>query len=329
MSPNTRLSNNGPSALARKCADVAVIIRSVHERTEALCESLVAAQVPPDRIVVIHEYPFNESLRKGFEIGLDYDLPWTMYVDADVLIHPTAVSDLLAAASVADNTLFGLQGRILDKFIGGPWDGGPRLYRTSLLRLARPEIPLPGTSGRPESYIHRQMEAKRYGWIQLQTVTGLHDYEQYYSDILRKMILRANKSPGMVSCLLERSRSYLAEDMDFRVANWGLLIGLTTGSSGDGLDARTGQSQASAILCAHGIQEKGPIAAEKYTSFVEKTMVEYVPSESYKAFAEARLATNQRRTKTSPKPRSFKYVPWLTGKALGRISRSLVEWATK
>ena len=327
MISSIRLSNTAPASSIQKHMDVAVIVRGVHERTEALCESLVAAQVPPDRITVIHEYPFSAALRRGFEIGLDYALAWTMCVDADVLIRPTAVSDLLVAASTAGDMLFFLQGRILDKFIGGAWDGGPRIYRTSLLKTACREIPPEGKSLRPETYVHRQMETKGYRVIQLQTITGLHDYEQYYCDLLRKMIFRAHKSSSMVPYLLECCQANQAMDPDFRVANWGLLIGLTINSSFGDLDARTWQSQTNEILCGHGIQEKGPLAVKEYASYVESTIKEYVPSESYKAFVETFFSKT--RMELPARPYTFKYIPWLTGKALGRIGRFLVEWATK
>ena len=43
-------------------AKVTVVIRSVGERTEAVCRNLVAQQVPQENIVVVSNAPFSATL---------------------------------------------------------------------------------------------------------------------------------------------------------------------------------------------------------------------------------------------------------------------------
>jgi hypothetical protein len=173
------------------------------------------------------------------------------------------------------------------------------------------------------------METKGYRVVQSQTITGLHDYEQYYCDLLRKMILRVHKSPHTGPYLLERCLSSLSRDTDFLVAGLGFVLGLETSASKDDLDARTWQSHARAALDSHGIKEKDPIPLEEYAGFVEKTIAEYVPPQMYRTFADAQLSPRGVKTMPSPEPLSLKYITWWTGNALGYVGRLLIEWATR
>ena len=67
---------------------VTVVIRSVKERTEELCKKLILQQgIPEENLFIIHERPFSRAMRVGYQLGIDRNLPWTLYIDADVFLR--------------------------------------------------------------------------------------------------------------------------------------------------------------------------------------------------------------------------------------------------
>ncbi|GAF89670.1 unnamed protein product, partial [marine sediment metagenome] len=183
-------------------------------------------QVPREHVVVIQERPFNKALQVGYEVGLDGHLPWTLCLDADVFLSKTAIPHLLTLARELGKDALGIQGRVLDKFFGGDRPGGPHLYRTCLLEKARALIPNSYQSMRPETYVMRQMAARGHDWYLAKDVVALHDYEQFYRDVYRKMVVQARKGSPHVPYLLSRALSLLADDLDYKIAAHGLCAGL-------------------------------------------------------------------------------------------------------
>src|SRR5438132_7244706 len=199
---------------ADKIKDVVVIVRSAHERTEALCRHLFCQQVPEDRVVVIHEKPFSAALARSFEIGLSFKLPWTLCVDADVLIAPDTVRILLEEMARHEEAVFGVHGMFLDKFYARPKGRGLHLYRTRHLEQAVKIVHACRNQIRPETAVKDMMTAKGRDWIECGLCCGLHDHEQYYVDIFRKTATRAQKSPSDYDALLAiaLSRAKTAKD---------------------------------------------------------------------------------------------------------------------
>src|SRR5690606_39569755 len=68
--------------------DLVVIVRTAGERTFELSHSLLLAQVPADRVLVVDERPFEKALRRTYELGIEHAARWTMTLDADVLLRP-------------------------------------------------------------------------------------------------------------------------------------------------------------------------------------------------------------------------------------------------
>lgn len=100
--------------------EVCVVIRSVKERTEELCKKLIVEQgVPESQVFIVHEVPFAASMRKGFELGIESNCQWTYCIDADVLLRPGSMAQMLEAAQRADGMTCELQGVVYDKFFGG------------------------------------------------------------------------------------------------------------------------------------------------------------------------------------------------------------------
>lgn len=204
-----------------------VVIRSVGERTEQLCRELILAQgVVPANVVIVREAPFSAAMRKSFEIGLERDLSWTFCVDADLLLRPKSIETMLQLAEEQPENVCEIQGYILDKFFGGPRQGGVHLYRTSLLPKVIDSIPAEGVNVRPEFHTLQAMEALGHPWVSVPYLVGLHDFEQYYQDIFRKCFVQAHKHQYFTDLFLSIWRDGAECDRDYRVALKGYAKGI-------------------------------------------------------------------------------------------------------
>lgn len=207
-------------------SNVAVIIRSVGERTEALCRHLVEQQVPPQHVVVIHERPFSKAVQRSFEIGLDYGLDWTLCVDADVLLREDGIQTLVEAASKLPETTFTFSGCVVDKLLGHSRPGGGHLYRTQHCQSALAFIEESDRQIRPERYIKGQMKEAGFPYVvNKQLVAGVHDFEQYYTDIYRKCFVHAHKH-SYILYLPEMWKLLSKFDGDYRIALRGWKAGI-------------------------------------------------------------------------------------------------------
>lgn len=244
-------------------ADVTVIIRSAGERTTDLTRQLLRRQVPERNICLIREYPFTQALRRSFELGLELDRPWTLCIDADMLPRGNSVQVLFDwTRTVAPNT-FQVQGHVFDKMFGASQRGGPRLYRTALLREALECIPCEeeGTL-RPERSTIRRMVARGYSSGRSDVIFAVHDFEQYYRDIYRKAFVHAHKHAPYMRHLEPFWHRMAPWDADYRVALWGLRAGrLSHGFVA--LDARHFPSDVTGLLDSNGLTEKGELAPQE------------------------------------------------------------------
>jgi hypothetical protein len=259
-----------------------VIIRSVGERTESLCYQLATKQVPAANVVVIHERPFVQAVARGFEIGLDYNLPWTLCLDADYLLATGTIAKLVTAAEKHDENVFKVQGESLDKFFGGPvWAGGHHLYRTSLLRKARQFLPFNEETLRPETCVLREMKKIGHPLLQLEAVSGLHAYEQYYRDIYRQMSVRAHKHRSYVPYFLQHFQKLVAQDDDYKAATLGLIGGLANEEL-PAIDITTfPAAEVDNLLQVWGLREKKALDVSACEGYVEQTIESFVPSPEY------------------------------------------------
>lgn len=207
--------------------NLTVIIRSVHERTESACYNLILEQgVSAEHIFIIHETPFSSALHKAYSIGIDQGKKWTMCVDADVLLRPGIISQIVQLADKMPEHVFETQGMILDYLFGGPKEGGIHLYRTLFLSKAVEFIIDAKEVIRPESYILHKMKSAGYPFQRLHLIVGLHDYDQYYKDIYRKCFIHAYKHTKYISLLLPYWKSVTEYSEDFIIARHGLIAGL-------------------------------------------------------------------------------------------------------
>lgn len=206
---------------------VTIIIRSVGERTETLCRKLILDQgVPEEAVFVINEAPFSKAMKVGFEIGIAEKRPWTYCVDADLMLRPKSILNMIQHADRQPSNVCEIQGFILDKFFGGARMGGVHVYRTSLLDRVINLIPPEGKDIRPETHALNSMRAVGYPWITVKELVGVHDFEQSYEDIFRKCYVQAHKHLGHTEQLVPFWRSKSESDMDYQIALAGFSEGI-------------------------------------------------------------------------------------------------------
>lgn len=216
------------TALATELLErVTVVIRSVRERTEEACRALILEQgVLPNSVFVVRERPFSKTLRVGSEVGLQQGRPWTLFVDADLLLRAGSIEKMVRRAESASGRVCEIQGYCLDKFFGGVRAGGVHLYRTSLLEEFILSIPEEATAIRPESRALELMAAKGFLRLVVPELIGLHDFDQRNEDIFRKCFVHARKHETYIPLFISFWRSRAESDYDFRVALSGLAAGI-------------------------------------------------------------------------------------------------------
>lgn len=205
--------------------NVTIIIRTVGERTTSLCSLLLENHISKENILEINETPFTQAIRKTFEIGVQQNRKWTFVVDADVLIRPNLLIELLNYAETTDERIFEIEGKIIDKFLPSPREAGNHLYRTSLMQYAIELIPDPLKEIRPETYVKNKMREKGFDWQVVDLIIGFHDFEQSYEDIYRKSFIQAKKHGDKVKKDLNQWKELAKKDDDFKIAIKGFLDG--------------------------------------------------------------------------------------------------------
>ncbi|MBN2466020.1 hypothetical protein JXD38_10415 [candidate division WOR-3 bacterium] len=207
--------------------DATVVIRSVGERTENVCRSLLAAQVEPDcRAHIVKEMPFSKALKTCYEIGIEEKKKWTVCVDADTLVSADAVERIHRLAERARRNVVQVQCRCISKFDLRPTGGGIRIYRTSRLPIALRVLERKSDEVRPETAVLGEMGRMGYRSDYRSTILTLHDFEQYYSDIFRKGFVFAHKWVREIPFFLQLWRTLADKDSDYLVALWGLSAGI-------------------------------------------------------------------------------------------------------
>jgi hypothetical protein len=200
------------------------IIRSVDERTSAVCENLIKQFVPHNGVKVINEQPFSAAIKKMFELGVASGKKWTVCVDADVLVYKKGFLKLIDVAESVSDDIYYVQGLTIDKFLPIIRSAGSGIYRNKWVKDAIQFIPEEGTSVRPETTTMKGMTALGHKCYRTDIVVGLHDFEQWYEDIYRKSFLHATKHQNVFPMVEEYWKKNKNADKDFEVALMGASV---------------------------------------------------------------------------------------------------------
>jgi len=314
---------------------ITVVLRYSGERTVDRCKTLIEKEVEKDHIVAISEAPFSKALTRSFEIGIERNRPWTLTVDADVLLRSDAISELLRIGEQLDENVFEVQGNILDKFSGGPRPGGPKLFRTALLKAALKHIPPRNSATRPEGHTIQRMASQGFPCLMIDAIFGLHDHEQWNRDIYRKAFFHTHKfAPAVQHYWLPLWERMSSEDPDFQIA----LIGADAGRKFAGA-VRSDVHQFSLdeidrLLSENGFQEKNKLDPNRLPrEDIDNYVRTFFPLSEYWAWM-------SRSRETRGKKRSFdtfqsglkrtgwtRIVPWMLGGVMSTFGRKMQDWA--
>jgi|GEM_PF-2734839 len=205
--------------------DVTVVIRAVGERTLDACYHIVTQQVPPAQVETIREVPFSRAVQRTFEIGLTHNRPFTLAVDADMLLLPNAIDDIITHMKSHSKSIFVLRGPIIDKLMLFKRIGGPHLYQTDLLEKALSFAEDAKAQMRPETYVGTQMQSLGHESAFVEQSFALHDFEQHYTDIFRKSIVHAHKHRRTLTYLESAWEQLAVHDPVYKVASLASMIG--------------------------------------------------------------------------------------------------------
>lgn len=210
--------------------DIHVIIRHVEERTKNLCHTRLAQQIPEQNISFVSATPFTATLHQAYSKGIEADKKWTFCIDADVIPAEDCIEKILSIADKLEGSAFEAQGLIYDKIFGVMRPAGNHLYRTSLFPDALKILENSPQHLRPETNILRTMARNHnHSWFQDSAFIGLHDFGQYYTDIIRKILLQYFKFPDARDSLVEAFEAKAqAGDTDFQVALEGIHYARTS-----------------------------------------------------------------------------------------------------
>lgn len=304
-----------------KINNVVAIIRNAGERTLPLCQKLIESQVERSNIITITEVPFSSAVRKTYEIGVDFNLPWTMAIDADVLINKLSIQTALDMAVLEPENTFSFNFKSYDKFFTKSRWGGIHLYRTNLLRAALDKFPTQETI-RPESAVSEILNEKfGYKNVMCNKVLSLHDYEQWYCDIYRKSYVHAQKhGNSYVTSFFRYWSKMMLQDLDYRVALIGLCHGIAAKDKPI-IDIRTLPQNYQDNDFLQGINEKNALDVAAFSP--EGDIYKFEKSVFY-SFEHPHLS-ELRDILHSSSPASV--LPGLVSYPISKISNRIYSWA--
>jgi hypothetical protein len=263
--------------------DAFIIIRAAGERTEVLCKKLIIEQGFTDEdVVLIRENPFSEALLKSFDLGMEQEKKWTFCVDADVLLRPGSIQEMIRLADAQPQQVCQVQSYMLDKFFGGVRKGGVHLYRTSLLEKVKEKVPEEGTDIRPESFALRQMADEGFPTKVVPYVVGLHDFEQYNYDIYRKAFVQAEKHLFRAELFIKLWKARAEDDPDYKAALQGFADSITNRNE---IYINRNQPLYKELFEVTGIQEKEEVTLKRHTpEWVENTIMQWNYPDIYHSY---------------------------------------------
>lgn len=204
--------------------DVCVIIRSTGERTEQVSYQILTKIFSNENVQIIRGMPFRETLKKGLEVGKASEKKWVLHIDADVLVHVDGIVRLLERAGSLPDNIFEIQGLVIDKLIPIKRPAGNHLYKRKYIGNALDHLRNIENSLRPETRLLNKMRMNGYDWVQSDDIIGIHDYEQYYEDIMCKAFLHAKKHKSYLAIIEDYWQDKQNSDQDFYMAMWGSFI---------------------------------------------------------------------------------------------------------
>ncbi|HVO73170.1 MAG TPA: glycosyltransferase [Ignavibacteriaceae bacterium] len=245
--------------------NLTVVVRTVNERTTDACINLTAETVSREEINIVNEIPFSEAVKKSFEIGIEKKKKWTLIIDADVLVRPSFIREVLEFADVQSPDTFVILGLVFDKIFNVFRPAGNHLYRTRFLPDAMKLVSNNAYSIRPESDLINRMTENGLKFIQKDLIAGLHDFEQDYLSIAKKSFVHAHKHTSIIEEILPYWTERAAADLDFYAA----MLGIKAGSlfnENVSIDSNFLEERCRTLLDKKVFIPKPPLSTSEYNS---------------------------------------------------------------
>lgn len=305
-------------------SNLIVVIRTAGERTFEPCKALVTKQVSEEKIFVVNERPFEAALRRCYQIGIDSEAEWMMTLDADVLLREGALEAFLTEAKQMPDHYLQVEGLIHDKLFGSYRRAGHRLYRTRYLRTALQNVPADGSELRPECSTLQRMASLGFPLMALDTVFGIHDYEQRFEDIYRKAFVHVHKHPEWIGLLAQRWKQHADGDPDFQIALRGLCDGLVSLEKAR-IDTRYFKQGAARAMETLGFREKAQPAREMSGfAFVQAVLEKAGPLPVLNS-EEPRYSFVEKMRNHYCRIGAVKFLPFLAGATLSKVGNWMIE----
>jgi hypothetical protein len=209
--------------------EYSVIIRHSGEQTFSALHNQILKFIPQARVATVSSNSFESTLRQSYEQALQLRYPWTLLIDADILLADRFFSfyaPKALKARKASSDILGFAFRVWDRFYQAPKFRGIHFYKTTYLEQALNYIPDEGQTLRPESYVKGKVMEQGLSWVKYGNIVGIHDYFQKPNDIFAKMAIRAHRSSGDFDELQNRLSKNSNNQFDFMVACEGLKHGM-------------------------------------------------------------------------------------------------------
>ncbi|WKZ61653.1 MAG: hypothetical protein QY309_09180 [Cyclobacteriaceae bacterium] len=207
--------------------EYSVIIRHSGEQTFKALHKQILRYIPEARVATVSSNSFESTLRQSYEQALQLGYPWSLLIDADILLIDRFFSFYAPRAIEANTNALGFAFRVWDRFYQSPKFRGIHFYNTQYIEQALKHIPVEGQTLRPESYVKERLAGEGLSWIKYGNIVGVHDFFQNPRDVFAKMAIRAHRSSGDFEELLSRLSRSSANQIDFIVACEGLRHGMT------------------------------------------------------------------------------------------------------
>lgn len=237
-------------------SEVQLIQRHAGERTQELGLQLAEAEYGFSAASAISAGPFPDTLARALEVAAESDARWTIMLDGDVLVLPGSIRRLIDLADRYPNNHFVISASVLDKFFGTVRPGGIRAYRTRLIPKALADRRWADRI-RPETALMMGMAERGNPSHSTCLLAGIHDFEQYYTDVFRTAVVQGVKFRSRIPRLIARWERCAKTDADFLVAIAGARHGLSLDDVR--LDAALFRASSDETLDRLGLREKTPL----------------------------------------------------------------------
>lgn len=253
-----------------------IVIRSVGERTHNILFDLLCKQTHRDNIITVNETPFELALYRTYEFGISSNKEWLFTLDADVIPFHDTVKSMQRVASKLPDQCFHAECKVFDKLKNEWRKAGNRVYRVSSLSQLRSLLPENGMQVRPESYTINEMIKKGHESAEFWLPVGIHDFEQYHSDLYRKAYAYSGKFKHQISDIKNSWEQLSDKDDDFKICLEGLKDAIKENEHVE-INKLLYEERAIKALARLGLKEKNelsdPQTVIEQTELIRKSML--------------------------------------------------------